>query len=123
MIGMPSRIGYASLAAREISSCFSASYSSGHLVSGQTRISRSFGSTEAAGGVDIECLLQFNHILSPPPLAGEGGEGACGSRLAQALTLTPSAFASLGSPPRAGEKKVIAVASRPKSCSWRALSR
>src|SRR5262249_34221403 len=49
MIGMPARIGYASLAEREISSCFSASYSSGPLVSGQTRISRSLGSTLPAG--------------------------------------------------------------------------
>src|SRR5580693_1021165 len=52
MIGMPSRIGKASLAAREISSCFSASYSSGVLVNGQTRISRSFGSTLSAGRSD-----------------------------------------------------------------------
>ena len=41
------RIG--ELGLREISSCFSASYSSGPLVSGQTRISSSFGSTLPAG--------------------------------------------------------------------------
>src|SRR3546814_4709402 len=45
MIGMPSRIGYARRAWRLISSCASASYSSGPLVSGQTRISSSLGST------------------------------------------------------------------------------
>src|SRR5215468_11063790 len=59
MIGMPSRIGYASLADREISSCFSASYSSGPLVSGQTRISRSLGSTVFAGrSVDVEFMAR-----------------------------------------------------------------
>src|SRR5690348_16154488 len=50
MIGMPSRIGKASLAPRETSSCFSTSDSSGPLVSGQTRISRSFGSIAPAAG-------------------------------------------------------------------------
>src|SRR5215831_5563624 len=59
MIGMPSRIGYASLADREISSCFSASYSSGPFVSGQTKISRSLGSTALAGrSVDAEFMAQ-----------------------------------------------------------------
>jgi hypothetical protein len=33
------------------------------LVSGQTRISSSFGSTESAGGVDIEVLLRFGFSL------------------------------------------------------------
>src|ERR1044072_8590014 len=56
MIGMPSRIGSASLAAREISSCLALSYSSVPLVSGQTRISSSFGSTLLAGrSVVIAC--------------------------------------------------------------------
>ena len=46
-IGMPSRIGNARRAAWLISSCRSRSYSSVVLVIGQTRISRSFGSTGA----------------------------------------------------------------------------
>src|SRR6266702_2892479 len=49
MIGMPSRMGYASFAEREISSCLAESHSSGHLVSGQTRISSNLGSTLFSG--------------------------------------------------------------------------
>src|SRR6476660_5218199 len=42
-----------------MSSCRAASYSSGPLVTGQTRISRSFGSTVSAGlsEVVIDCVL------------------------------------------------------------------
>src|SRR5271165_4986224 len=50
MIGIPSRIGYASPALRLISSPAARSYSSGALVNGQTRTSSNRGSTAGSMG-------------------------------------------------------------------------
>src|SRR3984885_16320034 len=50
MIGIPSRIGYASPALRLISSPAARSYSSGALVKGQTRTSNNRGSTAGSMG-------------------------------------------------------------------------
>src|SRR5580693_5744364 len=62
-----------------MSSCFSASYSSGHLVTGQTRISRSFGSTLSAGWSADIGGLQFCPAYYPlPRLRGRAGRGHCG---------------------------------------------
>src|SRR3954469_9637442 len=66
MDGMAARMVKARLAAREISSCLSASYSSGPLVTGQTRISRSLGSTLPAGRSAGEVVM-VRSAFTPRP--------------------------------------------------------